>query len=128
MAASILAITPVLRVESMDRALAHYCEKLGFHKAWEYQPDPERRDPAYAGLERDGWRLHVSSFPGDGVFGTRVALFVADLDDLARELTARGMDLGQGVMDQTWGNRELYLDDPDGNQLRFTQTESGAPD
>ena len=27
----------------------------------------------------------------------------------------------QGPTDQTWGTREFYVDDPDGNTLRFTQ-------
>ena len=27
----------------------------------------------------------------------------------------------EGPIDQSWGTRELYVDDPDGNTLRFTQ-------
>ena len=27
----------------------------------------------------------------------------------------------EGPIDQTWGTREFYVDDPDGNTLRFTQ-------
>ncbi len=27
--------------------------------------------------------------------------------------------------DQSWGNREMYLADPDGNQLRYTQPGQG---
>jgi hypothetical protein len=26
-----------------------------------------------------------------------------------------------GPVNQTWGTREFYVDDPDGNTLRFTQ-------
>lgn len=28
----------------------------------------------------------------------------------------------EGPIDQSWGTREFYVDDPDGNTLRFTQT------
>jgi hypothetical protein len=27
----------------------------------------------------------------------------------------------EGPIDQTWGTREFYVDDPDGNTIRFTQ-------
>ena len=27
----------------------------------------------------------------------------------------------EGPIDQSWGTREFYVDDPDGNTLRFTQ-------
>jgi hypothetical protein len=27
----------------------------------------------------------------------------------------------EGPIDQTWGTREFYVDDPDGNTLRFIQ-------
>lgn len=27
----------------------------------------------------------------------------------------------EGPIDQTWSTREFYVDDPDGNTLRFTQ-------
>jgi hypothetical protein len=32
-----------------------------------------------------------------------------------------------GPIDQTWGTREFYVDDPDGNTLRFTQHEETRP-
>ena len=47
---------------------------------------------------------------------------------------ARGLDpsgkpdspVHQGPLDQTWGTREFYVDDPDGNTLRFTQYPAAA--
>jgi hypothetical protein len=27
----------------------------------------------------------------------------------------------EGPLDQSWGTREFYVDDPDGNTIRFTQ-------
>jgi hypothetical protein len=29
------------------------------------------------------------------------------------------VDVGSGVMDQDWGNREVYVRDPAGNAIRF---------
>ena len=52
-----------------------------------------------------------------------------DLDALFRKYQSRGFSVPvrpespvhSGPTDQTWGTRELYVDDPDGNTLRFTQ-------
>ena len=30
-------------------------------------------------------------------------------------------EVHQGPIDQSWGTREFYVNDPDGNTLRFTQ-------
>lgn len=77
--------------------------------------------------------LFLSSHSGDGVFGTAVVVTVRDIDALFETFRARGLDpshkpdspVHQGPLDQTWGTREFYADDPDGNTLRFTQQRSG---
>jgi uncharacterized glyoxalase superfamily protein PhnB len=69
--------------------------------------------------------LHVSSFPGDGVAGAVVVLIVERVDPLHEELSARGVAIELAPTDQSWGNREMYLRDPDGNRLRFVQPGAG---
>jgi hypothetical protein len=34
----------------------------------------------------------------------------------------RDSPVHHGPVNQTWGTREFYVDDPDGNTLRFTQS------
>ena len=34
-------------------------------------------------------------------------------------LSLRGMKIDSGPVDQTWGTREMYVKDADGNSLRF---------
>ena len=63
--------------------------------------------------------LHVSSFAGDSVAGCAVFLVVEDVDALHAELVARGVPIALEPTDQSWGNREMYVDDPDCNSLRF---------
>ena len=77
------------------------------------------------GLTRDGVWLHVSSFSGDGMPGGVVYIAVDDVDSLHAELVAKGVGIDTGPVDQTWGNREMYVRDADGNSLRFIQG-SGA--
>jgi catechol 2,3-dioxygenase-like lactoylglutathione lyase family enzyme len=117
---NLLLAVPVLRVSDMDAARAYYCDKLGFSKDWIYQPG-EGANPAYASFSREGAGLQISSFPGDGVTGSSVTILVRDVDGLHREFSARGVRIELEPTDQTWGNREMYLRDPDGNSLRFIQ-------
>jgi catechol 2,3-dioxygenase-like lactoylglutathione lyase family enzyme len=71
------------------------------------------------GLSRDGVWLHVSSFPGDGISGGVVNLLVDDVDAFRAEFIARNVRIDSGPLDQTWGTREMYVKDADGNSLRF---------
>lgn len=116
---------PVLRVSSSAVAEAFYCGLLGFARRFAYRLDPARADPCYMGLVRDGAVIHLSSFSGDGVVGGVVFLTVEDVDALHAELVANGVAIHLPPTDQTWGNREMYVKDPDGNSLRFIQPAPG---
>jgi uncharacterized glyoxalase superfamily protein PhnB len=113
---------PIIRVRSSLAAERFYCEGLGFRREFIYRADPAKEDPCYMGLARDGARLHVSSFGGDGVVGSAVYLYVEDVDGLYREVEGRGVEAEMGPTDQDWGTREIYVRDPDGNCLRFGES------
>jgi catechol 2,3-dioxygenase-like lactoylglutathione lyase family enzyme len=112
---------PVLHVGSSAAAEEFYCNRLGFRREFAHRFDDARPDPCYMGLTRDGAWLHVSSFSGDGVSGGVVYLLVDDVDALHLELVARGVAIDLEPTDQTWGNREMYVKDPDGNSIRFVR-------
>jgi catechol 2,3-dioxygenase-like lactoylglutathione lyase family enzyme len=98
-----------------------YCSRLGFRREFAYRPNEARPDPCYMGLVRDDAWLHVSSFSGDGVAGGGVYLLVDDVDGLYEELLGKRVNIVLAPTDQTWGNREMYVSDPDGNSIRFIQ-------
>jgi uncharacterized glyoxalase superfamily protein PhnB len=98
-----------------------YCRQLGFRLASVYRPDPQRADPAYLTIVRDEAVVHVSSFSGDGVAGGVASVIIDDVDALHREFVAKGVSVDLPPTDQTWGNREMYVKDTDGNCLRFQQ-------
>jgi hypothetical protein len=83
----------------------------------------------YCILTREGEELHLSTHAGDGQTGGRVVISVTGIDSLFTKFIARGLDTSlkpqspvhQSPIDQTWGTREFYVDDPDGNTLRFVQ-------
>jgi catechol 2,3-dioxygenase-like lactoylglutathione lyase family enzyme len=86
-------------------------------------------DPSFSVLVREGAPLFLSSHGGDGGFGQAIVVATDDVDALFRKFVSRGLrtpdnadsPVHEGPMDQTWGTREFYVDDPDGNTLRFVQ-------
>jgi uncharacterized glyoxalase superfamily protein PhnB len=120
MTVRLLHAAPVLRVSDYKAAFEFYCNKLGFEQQWVYQANSDA-NPSYAGLARDQIEFEVSSFPGDGVFGTVVHFYVQDVDALYTEFLAKGVKIDLTPTDQTWGSREMYLRDMDGNSIRFSQ-------
>lgn len=113
------AATPLLRVKSVVDVERFYCDGLGFHVLSSYRGNLEQADPAYLVLCRDNAVFHLSSFPGDGLVGHVVTIAVSDIELLRDQLIAKGIDVGDGVMCQDWGDRELYVRDGDGNCIRF---------
>jgi catechol 2,3-dioxygenase-like lactoylglutathione lyase family enzyme len=114
---------PVLHVTSAQAARRFYVEALGFQCEFAYQAHPELTDPVYMGVLRGRAWLHLSSFSGDGVCGSVAYIIVDNVDALAAELRAKGVAIDSGPVTQTWGNREMYVRDPDRNCLRFIQSQ-----
>jgi uncharacterized glyoxalase superfamily protein PhnB len=113
---------PVLHVSKSAVAEAFYA-KLGFTRMFVYRPDDNELDPCYLGFTRDGVQFHVSSFSGDGVAPGVVVFLIDDVDSVHAELVGRGVKIDMPPTDQAWGNREMYLKDPDGNSVRFVEQE-----
>ena len=116
------AAIPVLHVSSSAAAEKFYCEQLGFTLDFAYRVDESLADPCYMGVVRDGVEIHLSSFSGDGVAGNCVVVLVDDVDAVHEELRTKNVTITAGPVDQSWGNREMYVADPDRNSIRFTQT------
>ena len=112
---------PLVHVSNAAAAEDFYCGRLGFRREFAHRGDAALPDPCYMGITRDGIWMHVSSFSGDGVSGGVVNLLVDNVDALHREFVAKGVPIAVGPVDQTWGTREMYFRDPDGNCIRFQQ-------
>ena len=88
-------------------------------------------DPSFCVLKRDGDLLFLSIHRGDGSFGQVVHITVDDVQALFRNFRERGLktpgnpdnpkEVDEGPIEQSWGTREFYVKDPDGNTLRFMQ-------
>ena len=123
-----MAIIPTLRCRSMRKALEFYTGVLDFERV---DGADSLDDPTFSVVSREGDQLFLSSHRGDGVFGAVVAVMTDNVDALFREYRGRGLqtpgdpespqEVHEGPIDQSWGTREFYVDDPDGNTLRFVQ-------
>jgi catechol 2,3-dioxygenase-like lactoylglutathione lyase family enzyme len=121
-----MTLIPTVRCRATAEAIAFYTAVLDFELVGTW---PENGDPSFSVLTRGGDELHLSSYSGDGAFGQAVAVLVEDADGLFAAFVARGLDTSarpespvhQAPLDQSWGTREFYVDDPSGNTLRFIQ-------
>ena len=121
-----MAIIPTMKCSDIQRSVDFYTGVLDFEVRREWS---ELTDPGFAWLTRDGDVLHLSSHRGDGVFGQAVVVEAAGIDALFGTFLSRGLKtpgspdspVHEGPLDQSWGTREFYVNDPDGNTLRFTQ-------
>ena len=115
-------VIPVLHMTNADATEAFYCGRLGFQREFNVPASETKRDPCYLGVSRDGAVLHLSSHSGDGVVGGAVYFLCDSVDKLHSEFVAKNVSIHIPPVDQSWGMRELYVLDPDGNSVRF-----GAP-
>jgi catechol 2,3-dioxygenase-like lactoylglutathione lyase family enzyme len=114
---------PVIRCTDVKKSLTFYIGLLGFKKKY-----PEANDTDWViDLVQDEAEIQLSQHAGDGAFGCAINFRVEDVDGLFRKYVERGWDTAQrkdspvhcGPVNQTWGIREFYVTDPDGNTLRF---------
>ena len=119
-------IIPTVRCRNLKRSLAFYTHVLDFHRV---DNGGEPQDDGFAMLSRAGDLLILSTGAGDGEFGQAIVVMIEDGDGLFQKFLSRGLvrpdkegPVHQGPTDQSWGTREFYVDDPDGNTLRFTQS------
>lgn len=112
-------------VDDVDRAIAFYCEQLGFHE--DMHPAP-----AFAMLSRGDLRL-VLSAPGGGPGGgqampdgtlpspggwNRFSLEVSDLEAVVEKLRNHGAHFRNDIVAGV-GGKQIILEDPSGNPIEL---------
>jgi catechol 2,3-dioxygenase-like lactoylglutathione lyase family enzyme len=110
----------------MRASLDFYTRVLDFELV---ETDGDTSGPSFSVLKRGPDYMFLSSHSGDGEFGQAVAVVVDDVEALWQKFLQRGhrppgdpgSPVHEGPTDQSWGNREFYVDDPDGNTMRFMQ-------
>ena len=112
--------SPSFTVNDLEKSREFYCDVLGFQEGQRW--------------ERDGKLLGFELSAGDVVFmigqddfkkgrnrakgeGFRIYCSTSrKVDEIAKEITARGAKLDEGVKDEEWG-RHISVTDPDGFKI-----------
>lgn len=102
----------------VEKAREFYCGFLGFAVDFEHRFDDA--SPLYMGLELGDVELHLSEHHGDATPGSSVRIKVDDLGAYHAAISAKGYRFARpGLIDQSWGLREMMIDDPFGNRVIF---------
>jgi uncharacterized glyoxalase superfamily protein PhnB len=120
--AALTAVAPVLLVRDVTAAVGFYRDKLGF--ACEFLDQTS----AFAMVIRDGLILmlkqaadprHVVPHWTVSPKLCSVYFWVSGIDELHREMAARGATIDYGPCDQPYGCREFGVQDIDGHDIAF---------
>jgi len=120
---------PVFWSSDLLRSLAFYTEVLEFELRYPGYRELALRN-GVIDLVCDGAVIQLSIHMGDNPSASSANLELNrpdEVDAAFARFTARGLDQSHRVnspvhlapLDQTWGTREFYADDPDGNTLCF---------
>ncbi|WP_285059862.1 glyoxalase superfamily protein [Pedobacter ginsengisoli] len=114
---------PLFKVRDMRAAIKFYTEVLDFRMTW---PD-DTADSPVVDLGHENMEFQITTHESERLFGSVVYVYVSDVDFLFAKFVNRGLKgkagspVHQGPVDQTWGRREFYVTDADGNTLRYCQ-------
>ena len=117
-----MKIIPLLRCNDLKEAIAFYTNVLDFTLK-------------YSGEANNEWAIELINNDAEILLASRdgtpriaIIVRVDDVDALFKKYVDRGLivpnnpdsPVHNGPIDQTWGMREFYVNDPDGNTLRFS--------
>lgn len=118
----VAGIAPQFLVDDLERAIAYYCDKLGFELDFQYED-------FYAAVSRDGFAIHLKcgpKSPADREYRKQnehldAYISVVGIRDLFRDLEARGAKVTRPLEQRPWACEDFYVEDPDGNVLCFSE-------
>ena len=115
-----------IRVKEITRTLDFYERKLGFDKMFELQRDGKLwivylriTDDQYLEIFPDAIGDTVPAREALGL--NHICLTVADLDAVAAKVEAAGIALTAQKKLGADGNRQAWIEDPDGNRIEFME-------
>ena len=119
-----MKIIPLLRCNNLKESIAFYTDILDFTLKY---PDESDNEWVIDIMNGDAEIMLASR---DGTPRIPVVIMVNNVDALFDKYISRGLiipnransPVHNSPIDQTWGMREFYVDDPSGNTLRFAQS------
>jgi len=128
-ATRITGIAPQFLVEDLERAIAYYCQKLGFGLDFKYED-------FYAAVSRDGFAIHLKCAPKlprdreDRKQNEHLDAYISvkGIRDLFREMQSRGAHVIRPLEQRPWACLDFYVEDPDGYVLCFSEPDESQRD
>jgi len=114
MAGGVWYSRPVFFVESVERSIAFYTEKLGFTVANRYE---ENGEILVAQVNREDCEILLNCQQPDKTGRGRI--FISLDIEVLRTLRAEFERRGSPIRDGWWGYDTMIIKDPDGNELFF---------
>ena len=119
---SISTAAPQFLVDRLDDALAFYVQRLGFDRDFVYED-------FYASVSRDGAVIHLKCAPKLQAERAHrrseehldAFLAVSGFEELHDEFVRRGAPIVKPLDRRPWGQRDFYVEDPDGYILCFSE-------
>jgi catechol 2,3-dioxygenase-like lactoylglutathione lyase family enzyme len=112
------AVTPILQVEHLQRAIDFYTRVLGMELAWTWGDPPDR-----ASFCRDAVEITIEERKlGEAPRLTHLYLQVDRVDEYVGAISAAGARVKIPLADRAYGMRDCRVLDVDGNELSI-----GAP-
>ncbi len=126
-AGRITGIVPQFLVDDLARAIAYYCDQLGFELDFQYED-------FYASVKRDGYAIHLKCAPKSAADREHrkqnehldAYVAVSGVRSLFTELQGRGARVLKPLEERPWGCVDFYVEDPDGNILCFSEQTTNA--
>jgi len=114
-----LTAVPIPQITDVQTATDFYTSFRGFNTDWKHHPT--EGGPIYMQVSREGLVLHLSA--NDRLRqGTALYIEASDLDALHRELSGTSEPWDPPAVSSTpWQTRQMEVQDPFGNLLRFNE-------
>ena len=115
-------VIAMLSVADVARSRDMYEGVLGGEKIYQFPPEGE---PGFMTLKFGDTELGIGALGGPSLHGRQqrpatghrieLCFNVSDVDESLRALEALGLSVAMRPLDQPWGERAAYVEDPDGN-------------
>lgn len=115
---------PLLRIFDVAKATEFYVGFLGFQIDWQHRFDDNA--PVYMQVSRAGLVLHLTEHHGDCCPGTTVFVRMRGVEELHREISAKGYGFMRPGVEKTFHESlGMAVIDPFGNRIRFDESLAG---
>jgi len=122
-----MKIIPLFKCRNLKDAIDFYTGVLDFKLKY---ADTLANNWGGADLVNEDAELQLTTYESDSLYGSVVNVWVDDVDSRFAKYLERGLDIShkkdspvhQRPLNQTWGTREFYVTDSDGNTLRFCKS------